>query len=466
MRNRLILLSLLVGVSAAAGPVDRPWEPVVVTGAQVSALRGAAVDRIVAFRYAGGWQQVPVQVDERAVVDWSTIYDGLVPPGLTVLTYTDPGTFTGADPDPAFDDDDEIVWMARDMGAAAPAGGDPAGVVAGSRVELLVSDPLDGGESRIYLFRGDGTLDPGMGRNEVRYSYNLLAGAYLTDFKIDNGPNPEDSDVLTPFYRVHFADRWIRDGQYVSAGGASNVDVLDRHKSQFAPGDCARTEDTFSAGEGAFMANRSGAIRAIRAYVGANSGVLTYRVHRFYDRQEEIVTALQVHAISGVVDYFDYAPAASGMRYANSLNTTAQIVIDGSPDSVQTGDLDWEIVSGAQGTLAIAHRLDTTIAGLDMTSYYLDSATPTVTQCTGDAHAYGQSGPRRDGHIPNTDPSVGPADRFEMVRTIRYGPPTQDNVFAETLFAEVSDPLSVTVGGGGGVQPPGAPTNLHRTDTM
>ena len=52
---------------------------------------------------------------------------------------------TDASTDPALDANDEIAFMAKDTAAAAGAAPDPAGTVAGSRVEVKVSDSLDGG---------------------------------------------------------------------------------------------------------------------------------------------------------------------------------------------------------------------------------------------------------------------------------------------------------------------------------
>ena len=94
--------------------VDRTLDPVVLTGDDLPGLVGAATDRVVAFRFVyGTWVQLPVQVDERAMVDLGAIKHG-GDTGITTLQYTDAETWTGADPDPAVDADDEIVFMARD----------------------------------------------------------------------------------------------------------------------------------------------------------------------------------------------------------------------------------------------------------------------------------------------------------------------------------------------------------------
>ena len=93
-------------------------------------------------------------------------------------------------------------------------------------------------------------------------------------------------------------------------------------------------------------------MRAIRSYIGANSGPLTQREHIFYEQREDIRTFLRVHAIPGAVDFFDYCPAAIGMTYRNNLNTGG-VTIDGTPDTPPAGALTWETVDGPQGGLSI-----------------------------------------------------------------------------------------------------------------
>jgi hypothetical protein len=200
------------------------------------------------------------------------------------------------------------------------------------------------------------------------------------------------------------------------------VDILDRAKPQFAPGNCARTENTFNDAEGAFIANRSGPVRAIRSYIGANSGPLTQRDHIFYERRQDIRTFLRVHQIPGVMDYFDYAPAAAGMTYRNNLNTGG-VTVDGVPETPAAGTLAWETMDGGQGGLSIVHTNQTDIAGFASSSYYLDNKAPgggAETQCTGDSTAYGNSGPWIKQSIPNTDPRTAGFKNLLASRTLYF----------------------------------------------
>ena len=435
--------TLLPAAPVLANALGRDRDPLVLTGASLASLVGTAPSRIVAFRWDGQWTQNPVQVDERTLVDFGAIYDTTAT-GFTVLAYADTSTFTGADPDPFFDADDELVLRARDLGDAPASAGEPPGTLPGSGLQLTVTNPLDGSTGYGYLFVTDGSLDPAVGLPPIGYVFTLLSGNCKASYDTRSGPNPEDSRVTTTAYSVHFSDRWIRNEIGVTAGGATGVDVLDRHKSLFGPGNCARSENTFSAGEGAFMMNRSGPVRALRGYLGCNSGPTSWRMHAFYEAREDCSTVLRVHPVPGIMDYFDYSPAAAGMTYRNKLNL-AGVTVDGSPDpGVVTGPLAWEMVSGGQGTLAMTSILVTGIQGLPLTSYYSDNVLPTVTQCTGDPWEYGASGLRVNGEIPNTDPTVGPAQVLEAWRIIVYAAPGQDTAFAAARQAEAAHPLLTT----------------------
>jgi hypothetical protein len=451
MEGAAIRRRALIGVAAVAMllsgcALQRPHDPVVVTGSDVPRLVGAQPQKVIAYRYLNGqWKQIPVQVDERAMVDLGTVYNQ-APNGVRVLTYTDPGTFTGADPNPNVDADDEIALMGLDSGAQAPAGSNPPAVVAASGSELRIHDSIgDPTDSYIYLYRQTGNLDPGAGRPYVDYRFRLLSGDYKGTYHLDAGPNPEDSTVTTKYYTQHFSDRWADDVLRITAGGASGVDILDRHKDLFAPGNCARSEDTFDAGEGAFIVNKSGPVRAIRAYVGANSGPLTEREHIFYAQREDITTFLRVHSIPGVLDFFDYSAAAAGMTYRNSV-ISGGLTIDGTPDSPTPGKITWETVNGPQGALSIAHRITTDIPSLGWTSYYLDQRNPngsSEVQCTGDGAAYGSSGPWINQGIPNTDPRSAPFSILKATRTLFFDRPGYAD--GPSRAAQTATPLQVSV---------------------
>jgi hypothetical protein len=453
------------GIVAAAGgsTLNRPEDPVVLTGADVPTLAGIAPHDLVGFRWDGTWTQIPVQVDERDVKAFTTVYNGVVSSSVTELFYTDPNTWTGADPDPTFDANDEVAFMSKDAGGVAPSYSPPSNTIAGSGVQITVTDPLAPSQHGwVYLFHSDGSLDPGAGQAYVSYAFSLNSGNYKTTYTLgDTHPalagNPENSTITSPNYTYHFGDRWQEDQMKISVGGATNVDILDRHKPMFAPGSCGRTEDTFDGYlnttpiEGAFVANKSGPVRAIRSFVGANSGPRTERDEIFYAQRQDIRTELRVHAIPSIMDFFDYSPAASGMTYYNDLNTSG-MPIDGMPDSPTPGPIQWQMVTGAQGTVVMSGTISTNISGFAYTSYYLDHSAPngaSETQCTGDTAAYGSSGTYVNaipGGIPCTDPGIsGCTNYLNSTSMLYYEPPSQTVATAQALNARASAPLSFTV---------------------
>jgi hypothetical protein len=430
--------------AAPAKASDRAVWPVVISGADLLGLRGIPPKQLVAFQYSGRWRQIPVQVDERAVVEFHDIYNKAYfrKPCFRTLVYTDPDTYTGADPDTSLDTDDEIVFMARDAADKPAAWSDPPGVVAGSGVQVEIADPRGGAKSYAYLFRSEGKLDPSAGKKYVEYTYKLKAGDYRKNFRFRQGPNPEDSTVTTPCYTRHFSDRWISDGLTIRPPRGTGVDLLDMYKSLFAPGMPMRSMKTFCVGEGAFIVNKSGPVRGIRSYVGCNSGPLTQGRHFFYDRCENYTVLLRVHMIPALVTFADYSPEAKGMTYSNNLNPEG-VTVDGKNDRLLRGTLTWETLSGKGGALITLNRLVTTIPNYKPTSYYLDAENSKLRQITGDPHAFGASGPYYSSPIRNTDPRQGTPGVFVMRRILIFEGPTATIDTARSYLDEAVRPLTV-----------------------
>ncbi len=464
----LVLAALALGVPvAAAAPLNRPDDPVVVTGAGTPALVGAPPSDVVAFAWTGAWQQIPVQVDERKLFDLRSAYpspfscggNGLCYSPFSTpakLRYADPGTLVGADADPALDANDEIAFMAKDTGSEAGTVPDPAGVAPGSRVLVKVADSLDGGVGYAYLFRRTAALDPSAGQQYVNYTFSLTSGAYPATYRFAAGTNTETSTVVTPRYSRAFIDRWRETG--LSIGG-SGPDILDRAENQFSPDYCGRSTLTFAGGEGAFLVNRNGPVRAIRAFLGANSGPMTERQQVFYEGREEDTTYLRVHPIPGVMSFMDYSAAASGMTYRNN-NNLAGVTIDGVADTVTPGALTWESVDGSQGALTSVHTWNTSVAASKFTSFYRDAASPPAgqTPCQGDAGFYGAGGPFVNGSINSTDePSNGnaPSDRLTTTRTMFFGAPGSAN--GPLRRSQVTAPLTTNLDPPPVVVPPVTP---------
>ena len=117
-------VSFASGTPVSAAALTRPADPVVLTGANLPTLVNTGRARIVGFRWnTSTWQQVPIQIDERAVVNFGKIYNdpnavfyGSQPASVNQLVYTSAATWTGDDPNVLFDSNDELAFMARDAG--------------------------------------------------------------------------------------------------------------------------------------------------------------------------------------------------------------------------------------------------------------------------------------------------------------------------------------------------------------
>jgi hypothetical protein len=425
----------------------------VLSGSELGAFSSTAAGRVVAFCWQTGWVQVPVQVDERKLVTFEQVYGGhnissllVLDANFSTLAYADPETHTGPDPDPRLDADDELVFMASEAGVHAPFPTPlPNGVVPGTGLELALQDPLDGGLAYVYLFETDGTLLQAPGPPAVVYRFVLESGLpYKTSYKHTQGPNPEDSTITTAAYELHFDDRWIRDRLRVVAAPSTGSNLLDRHKYSVAPGACYPTEITASQGPGAFLSNIDGPVRAIRAYLGVNSGVLTQRDHFFYAQREDMFHHLRVHSIgAGGADLFDYDPSALGMYYSNDLNPTP-VLIDGQPETLIPGVIQWELVQGPHGSLLMSHEFSSSMP-ITVSSYYSDDFNPGMATCTGDGVDFGTSGPWVVTPMPNTDPRFPPFDALTHRRTIYYETPGKTGMDAALRAQQAATPLVVSV---------------------
>lgn len=473
MRRVSAIATLAVALSAAA-TADARYEgrgdPIVLGGATLTKLHGAPASEIAAFRYrnpkrgGGRWKQVPVQLDERKLVDFGhgppnnaapgvdgTVY-GTEPIGQAVLQYADPDTFVGADPDAGLDSDDELALIAGDAGDKAGKRVERPKRTRGPRTKVKVTDPLGGPTGFLYLYRAKpGKLDPSAGKDYVAYEFRLASGDYKSTYGRANGPNPETSTISTAAYEIGFSDRWFYDALAIKAGGASAVDILDGFKFQFGPNTCGRSEATFNTGEGAFVANLDGPVRAIRSYVGANSGPLTQRTSVFWPDRHEIVTDLRVHAVPGPLTYHDLSAAGIGMVYANSSNA-AGAAVDGAPDPLGSGVPLWHLWTGAQGSLVSTDRIESSFATellAAASGWHLDMLNPPPSvqqQCWGDDDdAIGQGGLRSTYPMPNTDPRSTPTATMQGTTTDVVAGPGINAAAAQTLSDGIDSPLQTTV---------------------
>ncbi len=265
--------------------------------------------------------------------------------------------------------------MASDAGGKAPrALGRPRASKAGRGHGADGHRPAHGGKGRIYLFRAGPKLKP-LKTDYVDYEFRLLSGDYKSTYRRADGPNPEASTVATADYRAGFATAGSSTPSRSTPAPRAARTSSTGCKSGFAPGNCGRSEATYNDAEGAFIANVDGPVRAIRSYLGANSGPLTQRTDVFYAGRHEARIDLRVHAIGSIFSYVDLSPAAFGMTYRSST-APGGVAVDGVNDAVGTSPALWHLWSGSQGSLFSSNRLttsiDAAIAAGTTTGFYRD----------------------------------------------------------------------------------------------
>jgi hypothetical protein len=486
-----VLLGLAGCNTRFGASLDRPTDPVVMTGASLPKLLGASPQHIVGFSWDGTtWTQVPVQVDERDYVNPGVIYHlptssypnlygtttpykmlVYTPPPSVTAGYTSLDTYTPSDSDPTFDSNDELSFLAADTGKQADgSAGTPAGVDASTREEVQATDPLAAGHTGyVYLFTSSSLTGGSAGTTGVTYAFNLTSGAYKTTYKMGTGSlapnnvwgfNPETSTVTTPDYTQVLGDRWLESSLAITAPGASGVNILDRSKYYVTAG-CVRTEDTFDGsvgGEGAFVVSISGPVRAIRSYIGANSYNWTVNTDIFYPDREDTVTELRGHAgLPGFAGADDLATDLPGMTYSDAANSG--LPIDGVPDSFvatsattpSTPSSSWQMVSGPQGSLITIRTLDTDITGLIESTLYLDQRSPSTAPCTGDGSYWGQNGTStisQVSNVPITDPTLTATPNTFVAHRFRFFTgPGATAAGAAALQAQAKSPIQTSVTG-------------------
>jgi hypothetical protein len=250
-------------------------------------------------------------------------------------------------------DKDEMVFMAKDAGAAAPQGAAfPAGVLDAYKVH--VADPFQAGttnEASGYIYvalagdKGPAPQYTAANSPYVHYQPDADAGMFIYSRSSYGGygaapsgqycnadgtlsvdatgkPNvaqrrPKDTAwVWTPRYAFRYDGRWLMTEIHVSDNGDGYVDasgglhnygpnVVDRWKArafQQSPGGhtpcCGYEEEATNwGGSSQLFGEKAGPVRVIRATWGADSSTNNVRREIFYNDQVRYQDALRVHVI-------------------------------------------------------------------------------------------------------------------------------------------------------------------------
>ncbi len=194
----IVVIALSAIPCVLAGDIDGRWnnardlDPVVVSGNLIIGLTGVPINQVYVYAYDTGmttWHPIPFQIDEK---DNTTNYWLENPNGI-------------------FDGNDELVFMAKDMGDQAPDGSfwiDDTSSRKYERLEIIVTDTLDNNMAYAYVYRSNNLLplapetyieyiaphpDSAGADSVIAKSYieNHKTGGIPTDWKLLDG-NGED----------------------------------------------------------------------------------------------------------------------------------------------------------------------------------------------------------------------------------------------------------------------------------
>jgi hypothetical protein len=232
----VLLFCRVLGASASDGEktLKRTVDAIVFAGNKIPALKGGAlVSQTLYARSDGSWKPIPFQVDEKT------------PDGKYAFA-----TWLNGKPlkdDGLWDANDELVFMAADMGDRAGEVQWPDKATRG--FEITATDPDDGGKAYAYLFEFSGNA-PVCPTDYIRYDVKGMA--------IDSVDYYVGDDPKAPISIGKF--------QIKPAFGGSGVDVADRLKirvkAKVVGGfELDRTEEDFNV---RIMGYTDGPVRVIR----------------------------------------------------------------------------------------------------------------------------------------------------------------------------------------------------------
>ena len=341
--------------------------PGILTGIEFKStpLEYAMPDDIVGFRHDGAnWIQVPIQVDEMKWVDPYLLYSGF-PSGvntdsLLIKVYADTETHAGADDTPAFDDNDELVFMLKDAGDFVDLDSItlPIGIIPSTGVEISIQNSVTQKDSYVYLFKQDGSLLQDADTSYVSYDFSLLLGNYLLSYNT-NYNNPENTNVVGENYTLHFSDTWVTEDIHMIDGQSSGIDILDAYDTFLG----TLPFFNFDISNRCFIANKAGPIRGIRSYMRGEllNPVDIQKTHFFYAKRHDVFTNLLSEYSSSLFDFLDINVTHEEMNYQNNIDLTP-LIIDNADDSLCLAlysdiPLKWELIEGTQGSMGVVHEV-------------------------------------------------------------------------------------------------------------
>ncbi len=408
----LILLILFSAVMAAAASnkliQERAYEPVVMRSGSLYAFNDVPVNELFLYAYdadAGAWRMMPFQIDQRVRTE-----DPFKPGNEAAWRHT-----YFAEEDGLFDDEDELIFMVRDLGDQAPDNIwlEDAECRTHSRLELMIFDSTaTDKKAYAYLYRSATITEPVPTPYEFQYDLEqdrIDTKQYAVALSKDNGVI-KDILVKPPY--------------------GNGVDFFDTQKMRFSgvidiglpPINLVTDENIFYLYDYRKVTVKPivRLVREVRETIRLGSEpmeeIAFYVTTKFYpfsgtvDGGEKLDVESLHEAFPEATDlyvYFryvrqswDFNAASAGMVFSSKRNQ--DLIIDGhvdAPDTTVTMPIrEWSMASGNQGTFFTYIQFQDSVAK-SVGLYYWDSiagrpkdSTDYELMDTGDEVSYGDQG--------------------------------------------------------------------------
>ncbi len=381
----LFIFTFVTSIMAQNRTLNRPFQPVVITGDLFEEFTSAPIDQLFLFAYrtaTGVFEQIPFQWDEKDVNgDYFMPDDGLL------------------------DANDELVFMTRDAGDKAPVLPGPwindVESTTFPRYEIELTDPLDGSKAWVYLYRSSTLVpDPGV----LNY----------VDYFASNTGNAGEDTIRSRYYElVNDRTGFPKDLTIPVSAGGNGEEILDVLKFRANTSLANIDESNITANSIPF---KDGQVRVLRQIVGTLKVNLPFPLpdldldfntppafyYPFSISIDIDIPDLPV-SVSLARESIDLNANATGMKFVNPHNPSPGLTIDGVPDSpdLTIDDLlpgnNWMYINGPEGTIVHFFPTDPTL-GNTRQLFYMDDNSINNND-TGDKMSYGDTGVQISGSI-------------------------------------------------------------------
>jgi hypothetical protein len=405
---------------ATAADLKRPYESIMVTGAQLPLFSNVPVNEIFVYSYVDGlWKQLAFQIDEK-----------------------DGGSFLAAGNN-LLNANDEICFMAADLGDSVAdhnwISDASSAVYQRYQIKAVNNSLISNKSAFAYIYRSTAlTIDPSV-------------SAYMS--YVPAGAGAANDTIRARGYILGHDTNAIPDYLALRNGTAKTSDILDRWKIRysgfyFRNPSFSYHDTEISALSDSMLTLKSGRIRtfrkcdfACRLFSQMVSPVSIYTVYYPYHAVTTLQqkNMIQIFGLESLRQSFDLNSHVVTSKFYNRYNSN--ISIDGNDEVIiKTFDavqVNWQMIQGAMGSLITV--VDSCNAGTTREIYYKDDSTPDPADTGDDDASYGDTGTLA---ADATDQITG---SIVIKQIAWYLGDYHTNAIADSLITQRNTPLQLSV---------------------